>query len=144
MESTMSEAKYLRKQSQRAKADVGKAIKGIKKDAASAVNPRRMIEKHPWTSIGIAVVVGFIAAGLFNSPRRAKYEEHEESPLPPRPRTGKSKPPRDHMRTIRKWISRAKLIIHLVKSVIEGFLAVRAAASGRYEEPPMDDEAHEE
>ena len=64
MESTMSEAKYLRKQSQRAKANVGKAIKGIKKDAASAVSPRRMIEKHPWTSIGIAVVVGFIVLAV--------------------------------------------------------------------------------
>jgi hypothetical protein len=142
MESTMSEAKYLRKQSQRAKADVGKAIKGIKKDAVRAVSPRRMIEKHPWTSIGIAVVVGFIAAGLAGSPRRARYEEPEEAPSA-RPRAGRPKATRDYMRTIRKWISRAKLIIHLVKSVIEGFLAVRAAASGRYEEPPMD-EPHEE
>ena len=121
MGNTMSEAKYLQQQSRRAKADVGKAVRGIKRDALNLAAPRRLIGKHPWLSLGSAVVLGFMASGLIAKSRKSPVEapKSKRSEVPP--------PQRERMRMIKKWIARAKLVAGVVKPLIEGFLAVQAA-----------------
>jgi len=130
MESTMSEANYLRKQSKRAKVEMAAAVRGITKDAGKAANPRRLVQKHPWISLGTALFLGFAAARFIDRPR--KTEPAVQSPAP-----GEADPERDRTRTIRKWIARAKLVASLLKPLIEGFLAVQAASSELRDEPEM-------
>jgi hypothetical protein len=122
MGSIMSEAKYLQQQSKRAKADMGKAIHGLKKDALDLAAPRRLIGKHPWMSLIAALVLGYMASGLFAKSKKSHSEAHESK------RTAAPPPPqRDRMRIIKKWIARGKLVVGLIKPLIEGFLAVQAA-----------------
>ena len=68
MAKTISEANYLRKQSARAKAEMGKAVRRITDDAGKAANPRRLVQKHPWISLAASLVLGFAARANYCSP----------------------------------------------------------------------------
>jgi hypothetical protein len=131
----MTELQYLQEQSRQAKASTGAAVMEIKKDAARAVDPRPFMRKHPWMCVGIALALGFAATAFIC--RRCK----DKSETPASPPVEEEKPARP--RDLRKWFGRAKLIVSLVKPLIEGILAVQAAASENNQEPPVPASGHE-
>src|SRR5215472_15709173 len=118
----MTELQYLKEQSRHAKASAGAAIMELKKDAAKAVDPRRLVRKHPWMSLGAVLVLGFATTAFIG---RTHHDKSEASP----PEPVEDKSDREHARSIRKWFARAKLIAAVLKPLLEGFLAVQAAST---------------
>jgi hypothetical protein len=126
----MTEVQYLQEQSRRAKASATVAVKEIKKDAARVTDPRPLLRKHPWISLGAALAVGFAATLLIG--RALKHKSEKPAPRGP----AEPEPERNRRQDVKKWIGRVKLVVSLLKPLIEGFMAVQAAASEMKQESP--------
>jgi hypothetical protein len=78
--------------------------------------------------VAVALAAGFAATAFIG---RACKDKSETPAAPP------TKEKTDRASNLRKWFGRAKLVVSVLKPLIEGFLAVQAAASEAHQEPSM-------
>jgi ElaB/YqjD/DUF883 family membrane-anchored ribosome-binding protein len=60
----LSESAFLTKQAADAKAAMSRVISDVKHELAQGADPREWMQVHPWATMGVAAVAGFLAASV--------------------------------------------------------------------------------
>ncbi|HEY7086699.1 MAG TPA: hypothetical protein VH518_01340 [Tepidisphaeraceae bacterium] len=74
-----SEAEYLRQQAEHARQAISRTLHLMKQNLGHSVDPRALGRTHPWASMGVAAIGGFLLVNLIGRrPRRRRVEPVEE------------------------------------------------------------------
>ena len=124
----LSEAEYLEREANQAKAAIDKTMEELKQSLSTAADLRLWAEHHPWLVVGVAAAAGFTAGSAIASIGSA--------PAAPPPQ-----PASQPRKGSAMWSSLMSPLFELAKIAIQSSVAATAAgvaASNETESPPAE------
>jgi hypothetical protein len=119
-ETELSEADFLAREAEQAKAAITNTMEELKKNLGSAADLRLWAQHHPWLVVGVAAAAGFAAGSAIGS---IGSDDRREEPVP-QPVAGSAPPRRSAM-----WGSLMSPLFELAKVAIQSSVAATAAGA---------------
>jgi hypothetical protein len=119
-ETELSEADFLAREAEQARAAITNTMEELKKNLGSAADLRAWAQHHPWLVVGVAAAAGFAAGSAICS----IGSDDQRAEPPPQPVAGSAQPRRPTM-----WGSLMSPLFELAKVTIQSSLAAAAAGT---------------